>query len=107
MTIRVVMARGDRLGRQGSGATAIILRMKSLALAEGAVARQSAGQDAGGLAAGLPSEAGVKVSGSLDEALRKAPSDVVVDYTKPDAVKANTLLSISNGRHVVISTSRL
>ncbi|MCG8270489.1 4-hydroxy-tetrahydrodipicolinate reductase [Aquamicrobium sp. NLF2-7] len=102
MTIRVVMA--GATGWVGKALVPAIITADDLALA-GAVARQSAGQDAG-LAAGLPSEAGVKVSGSLEEALQ-APSDVVVDYTKPDAVKANTLLSISKGRHVVIGTSGL
>jgi 4-hydroxy-tetrahydrodipicolinate reductase len=49
---------------------------------------------------------GVTVAPSLEKALA-APSDVVVDYTKPDVVKANTLLAISKGRHVVIGTSGL
>ncbi len=49
---------------------------------------------------------GVAISASLAEALG-TPSDVVVDYTKPDVVKQNTLLAVSKGRHVVIGTSGL
>jgi 4-hydroxy-tetrahydrodipicolinate reductase len=41
------------------------------------------------------------------EAALSAPSDVVVDYTHPSAVKAHTLLSLSKGRHVVVGTSGL
>jgi 4-hydroxy-tetrahydrodipicolinate reductase len=70
----------------------------------GAVARTAAGQDAG-LAAG-GAAVGITVSASVSEALAAA-SDVVVDYTNPSAVKANTLAAIAMGRHVVIGTSGL
>ena len=43
---------------------------------------------------------------TLAEALR-APSDVVVDYTKPDVVKGNVLAALASGRHVVVGTSGL
>ena len=102
MTIRVVMA--GATGWVGKALIPAILGAEDLALA-GAVSRTAAGQDAGH-AAGLPDAAGVKVSATLEEALG-APSDVVVDYTKPNVVKANTLLAISKGRHVVIGTSGL
>jgi 4-hydroxy-tetrahydrodipicolinate reductase len=48
----------------------------------------------------------VTVSGSVAAALA-APTDVLVDYTKPDVVKANVLAAIQRGVHVVIGTSGL
>src|SRR5215208_6577263 len=41
------------------------------------------------------------VSGSVAEAL-DTPTDVLVDYTKADVVKANVLTAIRKGVHVVI-----
>jgi 4-hydroxy-tetrahydrodipicolinate reductase len=46
------------------------------------------------------------VSGSVREALIK-PTDVLVDYTKADVVKANVMAAISKGVHVVIGSSGL
>ncbi|HLM55203.1 MAG TPA: 4-hydroxy-tetrahydrodipicolinate reductase [Pyrinomonadaceae bacterium] len=48
----------------------------------------------------------VRVSGSVAEAL-DAPTDVLVDYTKADVVKANVLEAIRRGVHVVVGTSGL
>ncbi|MGL4289586.1 MAG: 4-hydroxy-tetrahydrodipicolinate reductase [Phreatobacter sp.] len=70
----------------------------------GAVARTAAGQDAG-TAAGIQA-LGVKLAASLDEALA-SPSDVVIDYTKPQAVKGHALSALKGGRHVVVGTSGL
>jgi 4-hydroxy-tetrahydrodipicolinate reductase len=61
-----------------------------------AVARRAAGTTV----------ANVKVSGSIEEALA-TPSDVFVDYTSADVVKANVLLAIAAGRHVVVGSSGL
>ena len=69
-----------------------------------AVARRAAGEDAG-LAAGTE-PTGIRLVASLAEALR-TPSDVVVDYTKPDAVKAHVLAAVAAGRSVVVGTSGL
>lgn len=102
MTIKVVMA--GATGWVGKALIPVILAEEDLLLA-GAVSRKAAGQDAGH-AAGLSVTTGVTVAPTLEEALA-TPSDVVVDYTKPDVVKANTLLAISKGRHVVIGTSGL
>jgi len=99
--IRVVVA--GVTGWTGSALAAAILKADDLALA-GAVSRRAAGRDAGD-ALGL-GKAGVTVSASLEESLA-APSDVVVDYTRPDAVKRHVLLSLEKGRHVVIGTSGL
>ncbi len=46
------------------------------------------------------------VYGSLAEALA-APSDVVIDYTKPHVVKGHALEAVAAGRHLVIGTSGL
>jgi 4-hydroxy-tetrahydrodipicolinate reductase len=101
MAIRVVMA--GATGWVGKALVPAILSQGDLALA-GAVSRSAAGQDAGTAAGVEP--AGVTITGSLGEALA-APSDVLVDYTKPHVVKDHALLAISKGRHVVIGTSGL
>jgi 4-hydroxy-tetrahydrodipicolinate reductase len=101
MPIRVVVA--GATGWVGRALIPAIAESDDLALA-GAVARRAAGQDAGE-AAGWKS-VGVALAATLEEALR-APSDVVVDYTKPDAVKRHALLALAEGRHVVIGTSGL
>jgi 4-hydroxy-tetrahydrodipicolinate reductase len=46
------------------------------------------------------------VSGSVPEAL-ETPTDVLVDYTKADVVKANVMTAIRKGVHVVIGSSGL
>lgn len=46
------------------------------------------------------------VSGSVEEALA-VPTDILVDYTKADAVKANVMTAINKGIHVVIGSSGL
>ncbi len=99
MVTKVVMA--GATGWVGRAMVPALLAAGDLELA-GAVARNAAGQDAGA-AVGL-SPAGVRVTASLAEAL-ETPSDVVVDYTSPDAVKENALVAISRGRHVVVGTS--
>lgn len=48
----------------------------------------------------------VMVSGSVAEALA-TPTDVLVDYTKAEAVKANVMTAIGKGVHVVIGSSGL
>lgn len=48
----------------------------------------------------------VTVGGSVAEAL-ETPTDVLVDYTKADAVKGNVLTAIQKGVHVVIGSSGL
>jgi 4-hydroxy-tetrahydrodipicolinate reductase len=101
MATRVVMA--GATGWVGRAMIPALLSQPDLELAA-AAARGAAGEDAG-TANGL-APAGVTVAASLAAAL-EAPSDVVVDYTKPDAVKGNALLALSSGRHVVIGTSGL
>ena len=101
MTTKVVMA--GATGWVGRAMIPAIAAQGDMALA-GAVARNAAGQDSGEALGLAPN--GVVVFATLEETLA-APSDVVVDYTKPDVVKQNTLLAIDRGRHVVIGTSGL
>ncbi len=101
MTIRVVMA--GATGWVGKAMIPAIAAQADMALA-GAVSRGAAGLDSAAAIGLAPN--GVPVSADLAEAL-SAPSDVVVDYTKPDVVKQNVLLAIERGRHVVVGTSWL
>lgn len=101
MAIRVVMS--GATGWVGKALVPAILAQPDMTLA-GAVARGTAGRDVGEAVGG--ERVGVGVSASLAEALAQ-PSDVVVDYTKPDAVKAHVLAAIEGGRHVVVGTSGL
>lgn len=101
MAIKVVMS--GATGWVGRAMIQAITTEADLVLT-GAVARTAAGKDSGE-SAGLPANR-IVVSATLADAL-DVPSDVVVDYTKPDVVKANTLLAIEKGRHVVIGTSGL
>lgn len=101
MTIRVTLA--GATGWVGRALLPAIRDAGDLALAA-AVARSRAGEDAG-TAAGLPA-LGVPLARDLGGGLL-APSDVVVDYTKPDAVKAHVLLALEKGRRVVVGTSGL
>lgn len=102
MTIRVVMS--GATGWVGKALIPAIVAEADLKLA-GAVARGAAGWDAGSAIGAAP--IGVEVRATLEEALKKAESDVVVDYTKPVAVKDHALTAVSNGRHLVIGTSGL
>jgi 4-hydroxy-tetrahydrodipicolinate reductase len=93
MSIRVVVA--GATGWTGSALVKAIASSDDFTLAA-AVARRSAGDELGG----------VKVVATIEEALI-GPSDVVIDYTHPTAVKAHTLMALGKGRHVVIGTSGL
>lgn len=101
MTTRITLA--GATGWVGRALVAAIAAADDLTLA-GAVARNAAGRDAGEAAGGKA--LGVTISATLEEALR-APSDVVIDYTKPGAVKSHALAALAAGRHVVVGTSGL
>ncbi|MFK0691604.1 4-hydroxy-tetrahydrodipicolinate reductase [Mesorhizobium sp. IMUNJ 23033] len=101
MAIRVVLA--GATGWVGRALVPAIAAQADMVLS-GAVSRSGAGQDSG-LLVGVPAN-GVIASATLAQALQ-APSDVLVDYTKPDVVKDHVLLAIEKGRHVVIGTSGL
>lgn len=101
MTTKVVMA--GATGWVGRALVPAILAQGDMQLV-GAVARRAAGHDAGVAANGQP--IGLAIRPSLSEAL-EVPSDVVVDYTKPVAVKGHVMQAIERGRHVIIGTSGL
>ena len=94
MTVRIVIA--GVTGWTGSALVKAVVTSADLELVAG-VARASAGKDAGE-ANGL-ARAGATVFATLEEAL-VPPSDVVVDYTHPAAVKGHTLTALAAGRHV-------
>jgi 4-hydroxy-tetrahydrodipicolinate reductase len=99
--IRVVVA--GATGWVGKALVPAIAGQDDMVLAA-AVARRAAGSDAGE-AVGLP-RLGIALAATLEEALAE-PSDVVVDYTKPDTVKGHALAALAAGRRVVIGTSGL
>ena len=101
MTMRVIVA--GATGWTGSAVARAVLASEDLVLA-GAVARSAAGRDLGEALGG--SAVGVTVVATFEEAL-SAGADVLVDYTAPQAVKANALAAISSGVAVVIGTSGL
>ncbi len=70
----------------------------------GAVSRKFKGRSLRDAVGDLKIE--MMVSGSVAEAL-DTPTDVLVDYTKADVVKANVLEAIQKGVHVVIGSSGL
>ncbi len=101
MAIRVIIA--GATGWTGGALVKGVLAASDMELV-GAVARTSAGQDAGA-AAGLK-PIGLPISSSLEDALMK-PCDVVVDYTKPNVVKQHALATIGKGVAFVVGTSGL
>ena len=101
MSIRICIA--GATGWAGSSLVKAILSSPEFTLT-GAIARQSTGQDIG-VHLGL-NPAGVRIASTLHEALAR-PADVLVDYTKPDSVKARTKEALAKGLRVVIGTSGL
>lgn len=101
MTVRICVA--GATGWVGRPLVAAVRAADDLALV-GAVARGAAGQDVGVAAGGAL--AGVTVSATVAEALA-APTDALIDYTGPTAVKANVLTAIGRGVAAVIGTSGL
>lgn len=106
MTIRVCVA--GATGWAGAAITRHILSTPAspssdFALA-GAVARQKAGGDIGE-ALGLP-PAGIHITRTVEDALQ-TPTDVLIDYTSPSAIKTHTLTALASGVRVVIGASGL
>lgn len=89
-------------GWTGRPVAEAVLAADDLRLAA-AVARSAAGRDLG--EAWGTDAVGVTVSEQVAQALDGV--DVLVDYTAPGAVKANTLTAVERGVHVVIGTSGL
>jgi 4-hydroxy-tetrahydrodipicolinate reductase len=90
-------------GWAGSALARAIVRTDDLALVAG-ISRQQAGRSAGEVL-GIP-HLDVVISATAEEALT-VPCDVFVEYTKPEAAKANVSAAIRRGAHVVIGTSGL
>jgi 4-hydroxy-tetrahydrodipicolinate reductase len=90
-------------GRTAAAIIAGIHTAPDLALTAG-VARSAAGRS-------LADATGLGFDGSVfatvGEAVESAPVDVVVDFTKAAAVRANVSAAIDAGKHVVIGTSGL
>jgi 4-hydroxy-tetrahydrodipicolinate reductase len=101
MTIRVAIA--GVTGWAGSALARAVLDAADLELV-GAVGRRHAGRTLGDALPGTGSA--LVIQASVDAALR-APCDVLVEYTMPDAAKGNTLTALARGAHVVIGTSGL
>lgn len=99
--IRVVLA--GVTGWVGRALVPAIVASADLKLVA-AVSRKAAGRDAGEATGGPV--LGVTIVATLAEALT-VPSDVLIDYTKPDAVGRNVCEAIAAGRHVVVGTSGL
>lgn len=75
----------------------------------GAVARGAVGRRLGDVFAGVtlsPAASDVVVAATADGALA-AGADVLVEYTAPDAARANALAALARGAHVVVGTSGL
>ena len=101
MVIRVCVA--GATGWTGSAVARKILVSHEFQLV-GAIARQKAGVDIGE-ALDLD-RVGLNIVASLDEALTIS-TDVLIDYTSPDLVKAHILKALEKGVHVVVGTSGL
>jgi 4-hydroxy-tetrahydrodipicolinate reductase len=101
MALRITLVGAS--GWVGKALVTAIAAAPDLTLAS-AVSRSMAGKDAGETA-GIAS-LGVPLRPTLAEALQ-TPSDVVIDYTKPDCVKHHVLAALAHGRHVIVGTSGL
>ncbi len=101
LMIRVCLA--GATGAVGRALVPAICKARDMRLV-GAVSRSQKGRSLGATL-GIP-KLPLVISGSMEEALRSR-ADVMVDFTSPKAVKANTLAAINQGVHVVIGTSGL
>jgi 4-hydroxy-tetrahydrodipicolinate reductase len=90
-------------GWAGSALAKGIAQTEDLELVAG-VSRQHAGRRLGEVL-GIP-KLMASLSLSAEEAL-KTPSDVFVEYTRPEVAKSNVSAAIQQGAHVVIGTSGL
>ncbi|GGA23252.1 4-hydroxy-tetrahydrodipicolinate reductase [Paenibacillus physcomitrellae] len=98
--IRVAVA--GAAGRMGREVVKMVLQDEELLLVS-AVNRSQTGVDAGTLA-GLPAS-GILVENDLERALKSSGADVLVDFTTPQTVYANTALAISLGVRPVVGAT--
>lgn len=102
MTVRVCIA--GVTGWAGSAVAAAVLTSDDFTLV-GAVARSAAGSTVAE-ALGDPAGGGVTVAATVSQAL-DTPTDVLIDYTHPSAVKAHVLTAVEARVAGVIGTSGL
>ncbi len=102
MKIRICLA--GAAGHVGRELVKAILDADDLTLVS-AVGKSSAGKKLSGVIG--DARADLLVHASVAEALAAAPADVLIDYTKPDAVKTNVCAALERGCHAVIGTSGL
>ena len=102
MSIRICLA--GAAGHVGQELVKAIVDSSDLALTA-AVGNKSAGQRLSAIT-GEP-RADILVHADVASALKAAPCDVLIDYTKPDAVKVSVRAAIAAGCHAVIGTSGL
>ena len=101
MTTRVCVA--GVTGHIGKPLAIAVSKADDLCLV-GAISRSGKGRRAAELTGDGAID--VPISGSVADAL-KTPTDVYVDYTSAEVVKANVLAAIERGVHIVIGTSGL
>jgi 4-hydroxy-tetrahydrodipicolinate reductase len=91
-------------GWTGAAVARALLAADDLALTA-AVARRGAGEDLGVALGGDP--VGVRVSGTVAEALAGGGVDVLVDFTSAEAVRDNVFVALEHGVGVVVGSSGL
>lgn len=102
MTIRICLA--GAAGHVGRELVKVVLDADDMQLVS-AVGKGSTGKKLSDVVG--DARADILVYGSVGEALAAAPADVLIDYTKPDAVKANVRAALEKGCHAVVGTSGL
>ena len=102
MTLKVCLA--GATGHVGRELARAILAAEGLALVS-AVGRSSAGKTLAAVT-GIDG-AELSIHADVAAALAAAPADVLIDYTRPAAVKANVHAAVEAGCHAVIGTSGL
>ena len=100
--IRVLVSGAD--GRMGSETVKAVLADNELEFV-GGTSLMNVGKDAGEVI-GI-SSLGLPLYGSLNEALKTAKPDVVVDFTTPAAIYGNVKTCIENGTNIVVGTTGL
>ena len=101
MTVRICIA--GATGWVGRSLVEAVIAAEDLTLV-GAVARKAAGEDVGSVLGRDP--VGVTLSASVLDALA-APTDVLIDYTHPTAVKAHVQAAVARGVAAIVGTSGL
>jgi 4-hydroxy-tetrahydrodipicolinate reductase len=101
MKIRVCIA--GVTGWAGSAVARAILASETIELVAG-LALDRVGEDLGTVLGGKP--LGTLVAPDLATALG-TPFDVLIDFTKPDSVKARTRQALAAGKQVIVGTSGL